>query len=239
MSSATAVTTAAATNKKMLIYFAGLAIAGVALIVLTVLRHWGGYGYAGGIFLLAAGILSPIGMAKQGGEGVATCPACGLAGNVSAIKVHRTLQCGGCHIWLHGAETMTAVPASHVASKVSFWVALPEAPTFGDTCIACTAPATRKITIESVRGAATAMVVGVGVVTTTKVKVPACAAHDAGPQQAVDLTGDADAASKLAIGFASLPAWQRFCDANHVGPTAPARYRIDPLTTVPAARVAS
>lgn len=221
-------------NRAIFIYLGALAAAGIVIIALTALRGWGGYGYGGGALLVLAGLGGMGGIAKQGGFGTVTCPACQHTGRIQFTKLHRTLQCGRCHTWLHGAETMSTVPSDHVAAKPTYWIELPKPVTLGHACLQCGAPATRRVKIEAVRGAATVAVVGVGVLTTTSLEVPACAAHD----HPAELEHDPDATTKAAIGFHSLPAWRAFCDANQVGPTAPARHRLAPLAPLPVARAA-
>lgn len=223
-------------NTAIKLYLGAAALAGVVLIVLSAIKHWGGFGYGGGAVLIFMGVGGLVGIQKQGGFGVVVCPSCGHQGRIQFTKLHRTLQCGRCNTWLHGAEAMTVVPAHHVAAAPAYWIAVPEAAHFGDGCIACGEAATRTVAIETTRGAATAVVVGAGVLTTTTLKVPACAAHDAGT--AFALENDPGAPRKVAIGFAALDAWQRFCDANQVGPAAPALHRLAPTEPVPAARVA-
>lgn len=221
-------------NRAIFLYLGALAVAGVVLIALSALRGWGGYGYGGGGLLVLTGIGGLGGIAKQGGFGTVTCPACQHQGRIQFTKLHRTLQCGRCHAWLQGAETMAQVPADHVAAKPVYWIELPRPVTLGHSCLQCGAAATRQVKIETVRGAATAMVVGAGVVTTTSLEVPACDAHD----EPAALENDPAAATKAAIGFHSLAAWRAFCDANRVGPTAPARHRLAPVPALPSARAA-
>jgi len=70
--------------------------------------------------------------------------------------------------------------------------------------------------VQATSGAVTAVALGAGVVTTYKLEVPACSQHDA----PVGLITDADSASKLAIGFHGLAAWQAFVERN-AGATVP------------------
>jgi len=206
----TELTAAPTANKAMAIYLAALGVAGVALIILTVAKKWGYYGYLGGGMLALAGFGGMVGVKKQGGFGIVACPQCGNQGQIQFTKVHRTLQCAGCNTWLHGAETMTVVPATHQGAAFEFWARVPTSPHLGDTCGACSAPATRRVTVQATSGAATAVVLGAGIVTTYKLEVPACSLHD----EPVGLITDGESASKLAIGFNGLAAWQAFVERN-------------------------
>jgi hypothetical protein len=64
-------------NQGMLVYFAVLGVAGAVIVILTVVRDWGFWGWFGGVLLLFTSIASVVSMAKTGGAGLARCPVCG------------------------------------------------------------------------------------------------------------------------------------------------------------------
>lgn len=194
----------------MVIYLIGAAVAGLALIAVAVAKGWGFYAYLGGAVLVFSGIGGLAGMKQQGGFGMVTCPSCGNQGRVQFTRVHRTLQCAACQTWLHGAESMSVVPDDHVDDRPVFWAAMAKDAALGTDCLQCGAPSTRRVPVEATKGAATAVALGAGIVTTFTLQAPACAAHDA----PVGLMPDSTSDSKTAIGFRSLAQWRRFRAAN-------------------------
>lgn len=205
-------------NKGMLIYFAVLGIAGLVIVIFTVLRSWGFWGWFGGGLLLFTALASVASMAKTGGAGLASCPRCGHANPVLHVTMHRYLCCAGCQTWLEGSTTSSVVPEDHVASYPVFRLELPsELPelTWPKGCPVCGGPVTRMREIEGtdVVGDAFAMVAPVAIQKVTKLEVPCCDQHDDGI--AVHREGAAPILS-----FRSLSYWRRFMTANDLQPRA-------------------
>jgi hypothetical protein len=196
-------------NKGMLIYFAVLGIAGLAVVIATVMRDWGFWGWFGGVLLLFTALASVGSMAKTGGAGLATCPGCGHANPVLHVTMHRYLCCAGCHTWLEGSTTSNVVPDDHVASHPVFDLELPTSPVWPEGCPVCGAPVTRMREIEGtdVVGDAFAMVAPVAIQKVIKLQVPCCEQHEDGV--ALHREGGLGI-----ISFRSLSYWRRFMSAN-------------------------
>lgn len=172
-------------NKGMLIYFAALGVAGLVIVIFTVLRSWGFWGWFGGGLLLFTALASVVSMAKTGGAGLAVCPVCGHANPVLHVTMHRYVCCAGCNTWLEGSTTSNVVPEEHVASYPAFRIELPnELPQFiwPGGCPVCGGPVTRTHEIEGtdVVGDAFAMVAPIAIQKVTKIEVPCCDQHDDG-----------------------------------------------------------
>lgn len=114
--------------KKLTVYFIGVSAAGLALIVLAAILHWGFIGFLAGALLLLGGVGGFAGMKATGGVGRVACPQCHHESEVMQLNVHRYLCCPGCGTWLEGARTMTRVGPGHIAPKPTFTVAVPEGP---------------------------------------------------------------------------------------------------------------
>lgn len=219
----TPLTNAPTANVAIKIYLTTAALAGITIVILSALRHWGFYGFGGGSMLMLVGIGGGIGLVKQGGFAVVTCPSCGHRGQIQFARMHRTLQCGKCDAWIHGAEAMAIVPPDYEASEPEFWIGLPnDAVIDRTTCLRCGDVATQHVVLEATKGAGTAIVLGAGVITTLRLTVPACAKH---PVPGALVT-DAAAPAKVALGFHRIAGWNAFCAANHVAPQAPVNKRL-------------
>lgn len=219
---------ASTANTAIKLYLATAAVAGVTVVILSALRHWGFYGFGGGAMLMLVGIGGGIGLVKQGGFAIVTCPGCGHSGRIQFARMHRTLQCGQCDAWIHGAESMAIVPPDYEAPEPAFWIALPNDAVFDrTTCLQCGDAATQQVVLEATKGAATAVVLGAGVITTLRLTVPACARHPVPGS----LVSDPAAPAKVALGFHRIERWNAFCVANHVSPQAPAAKRLAVATS--------
>ncbi|NOY90038.1 MAG: hypothetical protein GXP55_02430 [Deltaproteobacteria bacterium] len=208
---ATAVSTDAGKDKAVSIYLGVLGLVGVGLIVATVMFDWGGYGYAGGAFLVFAGFGGLAGKSMQGGFGEAPCPSCGQALKFQFTKMARTMQCDGCGAWSEGTETMALVPNERIADFPVFTTPMPEAgiawPLGADQtpiCPMCDRAATgfRKIEGSDALGATAALVAPVSVRKVHSIEVPICSDHDG---VALLVAG-----SELKLGFRSRSYQLRF-----------------------------
>jgi endogenous inhibitor of DNA gyrase (YacG/DUF329 family) len=200
-------------NKGMLIYFAVLAIGGLVVVILTVMRDWGFGGWFGGVLLLFTAVASVGSMAKTGGAGLATCPRCGHANPVLHVTMHRYLCCAGCQTWLEGSTTSNVVPDDHVASYPVFDLELPEPIMWPEGCPVCAGPVTRTHEIEGtdVVGDVFAMVAPVAIQKVIKLQAPCCEQHDDG----VALRREG---GQGVISFRSMSYWRRFMAANRLQP---------------------
>jgi hypothetical protein len=202
-------------NKGMLIYFAVLGIAGVVIVIFTVLRDWGFWGWFGGVLLLFTCLASVGSMAKTGGAGLAICPKCGHANPVLHVTMHRYLCCAGCQTWLQGSTTSEVVGEDHVASFPAFDLELPTPITWPEGCPVCGGAVTRTRELEGTDAVGTAfgMVAPVSIQRVSKIEAPSCEQHDDG-------VGLHREGSQAFISFRSLSYWRRFMDANGLRPRA-------------------
>lgn len=169
-------------NKGFLIYFAVLSIAGATILVLTIVKGWGFWGWFGAVFLLIAGVGGGLGMVQSGGAGKVACPACGHSNAVLHINRERVMQCSGCRAWLEGSTQMLVCPDDRITDTPSFETALPKDIRWPEGCPTCGEPCTRTMKVQgtSMAGDMTAMVAPVSVQRVTKVQVPCCDQHDDG-----------------------------------------------------------
>lgn len=205
-------------NKGFLVYFAVLGVAGLVIVIFTVLRSWGFWGWFGGVLLLFTSLASVGSMAKTGGAGLASCPRCGHANPVLHVTMHRYLCCAGCQTWLQGSTTSTVVADDHVASFPAFDLELPAEHSsiiWPEGCPMCGGAVTRTREIEGtdVVGDAFAMVAPVAIQKVIKLNAPCCEQHDDGV--ALHREGGLGI-----ISFRSLSFWRRFMDANGLRPRA-------------------
>jgi endogenous inhibitor of DNA gyrase (YacG/DUF329 family) len=202
-------------NKSMLIYFAVLGVAGLVIVIFTVLRDWGFWGWFGGVLLLFTAVASVASMAKTGGAGLANCPSCGYATEVLHVTMHRYLCCAGCQTWLHGSTTTEAVPEDHVASHPAFDLELPTSIIWPEGCPVCGGAVTRTRELEGTDGVGDAfgMVAPVSIQRVSKIEAPCCEQHDDG-------VGLHREGSLAIISFRSLSYWRRFMSANGLRPRA-------------------
>jgi hypothetical protein len=200
-------------NKGMLIYFAVLGVAGLGVVIATVMRDWGFWGWFGGVLLLFTAAASVGSMAKTGGAGLAICPRCGHPNPVLHVTMHRYLCCAGCQTWLEGSTTSNAVLDDHVASFPAFDLELPSPIVWPEGCPVCGHPVTRTREIEGtdVVGDAFAMVAPVAIQKVIKLEVPCCEQHEDGV--AIHREGGLGI-----ISFRSLSYWRRFMSANALRP---------------------
>ena len=211
----TAVASDATKNKHLAIYFAVLAAAGTALLVAAALADWGFWGYFGGGLLLFAGVASLASQRVIGGAGVGTCPACAQTFPVMNIGMRRVVPCPHCHQWLHGAKTMSVVPAAHVEQLAVFEAPLPERFGWPDGCPVCERPTTRTVKVSGVDaiGSTIASIAPIGVHRVSSVDAPACEVHGDG-------VGLWRRGAKTFIGFRRLAYWAAFCERNEIRPAA-------------------
>jgi endogenous inhibitor of DNA gyrase (YacG/DUF329 family) len=202
-------------NKDMLIYFAVLGIGGLVIVIFTVIRGWGFWGWFGGGLLLFTALASMGSMAKTGGAGLANCPNCGYATPVLHVTMHRYLCCAGCQTWLHGSTTTEVVPEDHVATYAAFDLELPASIIWPEGCPLCGGAVTRALELEGtdVVGDAFAMVAPVAIQKVSKLEAPCCDQHDDG----VALRREGGLA---VVSFRSLSYWRRFMLANGLRPRA-------------------
>jgi len=202
-------------NKGMLVYFAVLGAAGIAVLILTVTKQWGFWGWFGGALLLFTCVASIASMRMTGGAGLATCPQCGRASSVLHVTQHRYLCCAGCKTWLEGSTQMQVVPDDHVASFPAFDLVLPESYTWPDGCPVCSGPVTRTVELEGtdVMADVAGMVAPVMIQKVVKIQAPCCSQHDDGV--AVRREG-----GHAIVSFRSLGFWRRFMTSNDLQPRA-------------------
>lgn len=199
-----------ATNKGMLIYFAVMGTAGVVVLVLTLMKEWGFWGWMGAIMLLLVGIGGAAGLMKSGGAGKILCPSCGHSNDVLHINEARIMQCEGCQAWLEGSTSMALCTEDRVADSPSFKTSLPEAVAWPEGCPTCHAACTRKMTVEgtSMGGDMAAMISPVSMQRVTKLVVPCCDEHDDG---GVWVTREG---SESFIAFRSMAYYRAFEELN-------------------------
>lgn len=200
-------------NKDMLIYFAVLGVAGLVIVIFTVIKSWGFWGWFGGGLLLFTSLASMASMKKTGGAGLANCPGCGHATAVLHITEHRYFCCAGCQTWLHGSSTIEAVAEDHVASYAAFDLELPTSVVWPEDCPVCGGAVTRTLELEGtdVVGDAFAMVAPVAIQAVSKLEVPGCGQHDDG----VALRREG---GRAVVSFRSLSYWRRFMTVNGLQP---------------------
>jgi hypothetical protein len=200
-------------NKGMLIYFAVLGIAGLVVVILTIVKSWGFWGWFGGVLLLFTSLGSVGSMAKTGGAGLATCPRCGHANPVLHVTMHRYLCCAGCQTWLEGSTTSNPVADDHVASYAVFDLELPESVVWPEGCPVCRGPVTRTHELEGtdVVGDVFAMVAPVAIQKVIKLEAPCCDQHDDG-------VGLRREGGQAIISFRSMSYCRRFMVANELRP---------------------
>lgn len=200
-------------NKGMLIYFAVLGVAGTVILILTVTRDWGFWGWFGGVLLLFTCVGSVASMAKTGGAGLAGCPRCGHANPVLHVTEHRYLSCEGCKTWLEGATEMRVVADDHLASFPAFDLVLPESFTWPEGCPVCSGPVTRTVEVEGtdVMADVAGLVAPVVVQKVVKIQVPCCDQHDDGVAPRRE-------GGQSIVSFRSLSYWRRFMAANDLQP---------------------
>lgn len=200
-------------NKGFVIYFIVLGLAGVAVVILTIMRDWGFGGWFGAALLLFTSLGSMASMAKTGGAGLATCPRCGHQNPVLHVTMHRYLSCAGCRTWLEGSTTMQEVSEDHVASYPVFDLDLPSPIVWPDGCPVCGGAVTRTREIEgtSAMGDVVGLVAPVSVQKVLKLQVPVCDQHDDGVWLRHE-GGDG------ILSFRSMSYWRRFMQANGLQP---------------------
>ncbi len=170
---------AGAANIGILAYSIALTLAGVGVIVGTVLNGWSVVGYLGGGFLIVVGGSMLVSRLRGGLKYVAVaCPRCKAEQTFAeeALSAGRVAPCKSCFQYMErDVQGMRAVPEDRVAEQATFESPFPAGGVNWEAaCVLCGGPPTEN---ERVTGSTIKAVVGGKTRITRTIDVPVCSAH--------------------------------------------------------------